>query len=392
MSKIPSSNSVKNISPKNTNSRTQIHVLHVAETTHGGIEAYWQEIAQNKPKSTKIDLKQSFLYPQIAQNHPKLSTIDQNCAQLTFPNTGRGLKKCWHLARALRHTITTQPIDIIHLHSTFAGLIGRLTLLTTRQRPKIIYCPHGWAFNMPNNSIKTYIYATIERLLTPLTHAIIAISEYELKTAKTKKINPKKLHLIPNAINLKMPTPKPKKWDKNKINLLFVGRFHPAKGADILAELTHLAAAKNTNLYFHIVGGSQAKNEAEPIVFNHKNTTQHGWIDRNNIAPYYAAADAIIIPSRWEAFSLVALEAMRTKKPIFVSPHGALPNFIADNKNGIILPLNNLEESLQIITNIPPHSLAKMGLENYKIFQENYTSDKLHKSLTDLYLTVLKLC
>lgn len=366
-----------------------IHVLHVAETTHGGIEAYWQEITHTHPQNPNIALKQSFLYPEIDQNGTKIPLNTHKTPQITFPNSGRGLKKCWHLARAIRHTITTQSIDIIHLHSTFAGLIGRLTVLTTRQRPKVIYCPHGWAFNMPNNVIKTYIYATIERLLTPFTHAIIAISPYELETAKAKKINAKKLHLIPNAISPETPILKPIKFPKNKLNILFVGRFHPAKGADILANLTHLAAKQKTNLHFHIIGGAQAKNESQPIAFNTKNTTQYGWINRKNLAPYYAAADLIIIPSRWEAFSLVALEAMRAKKPIFVSPNGALPNLITENNNGVILPLQNLKKSLRILTSFSEKELHKMGQENYKLFIENYTADKLQKTLTELYLTVL---
>ncbi|MGR5878071.1 glycosyltransferase family 4 protein [Bacillus pacificus] len=97
--------------------------------------------------------------------------------------------------------------------------------------------------------------------------------------------------------------------DKSKINLLFVGRFDRQKGLDILLEFFNTYNMEHIDLY--IIGDSILENQQLVIPNNIKLI---GWVENTNIDSYYSLFDAVIIPSRWEGFGLVAIEAMKNKK------------------------------------------------------------------------------
>lgn len=81
-------------------------------------------------------------------------------------------------------TIRAERPDIIHLHSTFAGAMVRLWYLCSfARRPRIVYCAHGWAFNMRVGEYTRCIYARIERWLLLVTDRIICISAFEYTEA-----------------------------------------------------------------------------------------------------------------------------------------------------------------------------------------------------------------
>ena len=66
------------------------------------------------------------------------------------------------------------------------------------------------------------------------------------------------------------------------------------------------------------------------------------------IGEYYQSCDGVIMPSRWEAFGLVAVEAMKYKKPVIVSDCGALPELVKDGYNGYVFKMDD-EDSLKLI-------------------------------------------
>lgn len=109
--------------------------------------------------------------------------------------------------------------------------------------------------------------------------------------------------------------------EKDCINLLFVGRFDKQKGLDILIDIF-----KNNNLpkiKLYIIG--------EPVVSQAEfqfpqNVINLGWIDNKLLDSYYSDMDAVIMPSRWEGFGLVAIEAMKNRKPVIVSNRGHYRN------------------------------------------------------------------
>lgn len=221
----------------------------------------------------------------------------------------------------------------------------------------------------------------VERFLSLLTDKIINISNYEQNQALKYGFNKNKMIMIYNGVedninksNLKL------NWDKNKINLLFVGRLDRQKGLDLFLDVYDKVKLENIHLY--VIGTSVLDNN---LPQNTEYVTYLGWVDSKDIDKYYQACDAVIMPSRWEGFGLVAIEAMRNSKPVIVSNRGALPELIKNNKNGYIFDMDDLNSLVSILSKLDKSKLKLLGINARKIFLENFLADKFVDNIYYLY-------
>ena len=171
--------------------------------------------------------------------------------------------------------------------------------------------------------------------------------------------------------------------NNNKIKLLFVGRLDKTKGIDILLNIYNKYKFKNLHLY--IIGESVLDNIE---IKSNDNTTYLGWIDNKDIDKYYKMCDVVIMPSRWDGFGLVAVEAMRNSKPVIVSNRGALPELIKNGINGYIFDLDNENSLRNILLNLDRSFLKKMGMEGRNIYLENYIDRIFVKNIYNLYKNI----
>uniref|UniRef100_UPI004026F863 glycosyltransferase n=1 Tax=Dialister sp. TaxID=1955814 RepID=UPI004026F863 len=204
---------------------------------------------------------------------------------------------------------------------------------------RVLYNAHGWAFFRDTAEWKRKIYALIERMLLQVTDAVINVSNYEYKAALRYGLPPKKQYVVYSGISVeKEPLDLSIQFSNDTINLLFVGRFDPQKGVDCLLRFFKKCQRKNIHLYLigdNVIGGSHIEKE------NSDRLTFLGWVPHEKVGSYYAASDAVIMPSRWEAFGLVAVEAMKYGKTVIASNRGVLPEIIKDGENGCVFDFDN---------------------------------------------------
>ena len=172
--------------------------------------------------------------------------------------------------------------------------------------------------------------------------------------------------------------------DKNKINLLFVGRLDKQKGLDIFLDVYNKYEFKNMHLY--VIGTSVLDNT---IPKNTDKITYLGWVDSKEIDVYYQKCDVVIMPSRWEGFGLVAIEAMRNSKPIIVSNRGALPEIIEDNITGYIFDMDNLVSLKNILMKLDKVILYELGKNARKCYLEKFVDEIMIKNIYLLYKNIL---
>lgn len=138
----------------------------------------------------------------------------------------------------LRHLIKKENPDILHLHSSKAGTLGRIAAIGLHSKTKVVFTVHGWAFTdgVPSGTKKN-IYKVIEKLMTPLADLIICVSDFDKKIGmKYKVLNGKtKVVVIHNG------SPKP---TVNKVNhvahkplrLVMIARFSKQKDQESLIK------------------------------------------------------------------------------------------------------------------------------------------------------------
>jgi D-inositol-3-phosphate glycosyltransferase len=140
--------------------------------------------------------------------------------------------------------------------------------------------------------------------------------------------------------------------------VLYVGRFDQLKGLERLLEAMTLLRHR-PNIKLVIVGGDggddpESKRLRDLCEARKIKSQVHfcGAVDHENVPAFYSAADGLIIPSLYESFSLVALEALACGTPIIATKVGATERLIREGETGTL------------IQSADPHSLAA-GIDDF---------------------------
>jgi glycosyltransferase involved in cell wall biosynthesis len=360
-----------------------IKIIHFSETLPGGPASYFEEIAGAQIEYFgKANIR--FLIPRIHRCH--VPSIPDECI-VPFGPTSRGPLSLMRLGAVVRQVVRSFQPDILHLHSTFAGALARPPLLYKRYRPVVIYCAHGWAFTREESAVKRWAYAVVEQLLACATDKIINISDHEARAACLHGLPHEKMITIPNGVSQSFQRlGEAVDFDPNKINLLFVGRHDPQKGIDILLDA--MRALYGYPLHLHVLGDSVL---SKPRVKNgsERNVSYYGWTPRERVFDFIAAADAVIMPSRWEGFGLTVIEAMRMGKPAIVSNRGALPELVVDHVNGRIINIDAPQNVTNVLKSLNRSDLREMGKAAFDRYIGYYTAARMNRDLIGVYEDVL---
>ncbi|KPZ55641.1 glycosyltransferase family 4 protein [Pseudoalteromonas sp. P1-25] len=341
-------------------------VLHVAEALKGGVETYL--------KSLVLSLKdrdvESFLLVK-----EDVSWLEKSHVYY-YDHGSRSILGLFKLARMYLHLVKKLNVDIVHLHGTFSGLVCRLAKVFTRRVP-IIYCSHGWAYSMDKKNLTKKFYQVTEYLLSFLCHKVVCISHYDFSIKVTP---PNKTVLIENAITDHFSDEYVKPEGKK---LLFVGRFDHQKGIDIL-----LNAFKKVDANYELIVVGDAVHGNTISKMEYPNVSFLGWLSGEELKQAYLMSSAVIIPSRWEGFGLVALEAMSASRTIFTSGAGGLKHLTKITRGREFSNEQELIQLLEAFNNFDNNTIQKLGCIARNKFVEKYTVNRMAKELNELYMEV----
>lgn len=350
-------------------------VLHIGEYVHGGVATYVNSLLHN----TNVD---NYL---VLSSDKSLHTWPLKDSHIFYYRYKRRIIELVKAIIYINKIVKEIQPDIIYCHSTWAGVLGRVPFFFKRKKLQVIYNAHGWAFLRDTSSIKKHIYILIERILAYKTDVIINVSKYEYIAACKAGFNAKKLRLLYSGISTvfckKSENINP--FDSQKINLLFVGRFDTPKGIDIL--INEMLYVKRDDIHLTVIGDNVVDDNPMIKKEDTKNISFLGWIKHEDLSVYYDACDAVIMPSRWEAFGLVAVEAMKYGKAIIVSNRGGLPELVVDDYNGYVFSMDEKHALSRIINTLDKEKLKLYGINGKKLFNEKYTLTKMLEATNKVY-------
>jgi glycosyltransferase involved in cell wall biosynthesis len=369
-------------SPTQSAARQPLKVLHVAETIRGGIASYLNELHPRQQASFGAD---NVHYVVPSDHRHDLPAVDESQIT-TFERSGRSISGLFQMLRASMQALDALKPDVVHLHSSFAGLVLRPALAARSEGPRVVYCPHGWAFARETGRLSHLATKAAEKLLARISDRIICISGDEFNEAVRAGIPADRLTLVHNGISRSRPSPAAvaADWTTKKAKVLFIGRLDRQKGYDLLIEA---ARSLEDVLDVRIVGASVvSKLEAVTVPAN---VSLLGWLDRQQIETHLEAADLVVIPSRWEAFGLVALEAMRAAKPILAFHSGALPEIVVDGVTGVLCQPVAVQPLIDGFRRALDLDLKVLGQRGYDRFKQFYDVQKTHRQLQQVYVELL---
>jgi glycosyltransferase involved in cell wall biosynthesis len=354
-------------------------VLHAAETIKGGVATVLRTLVD-----AQIDIEGiTNVYALVPNNQSNEMGKTPLQSILKFNRNGRNLRSFYEFTKDFMLTVWQHDPDIVHLHSSFAGFLGRISLCILKpwRRPFIVYCPHGWGFIIEGSRYKKFIYGIIEHTLSYVTDSIICVSYFEKEMAVKYKISKNKISVIYNGIEMpKEETIIQTKKTDPTLKLLFVGRLDYPKGFDYIIEIM-----KNLeNKPFHlIVVGAPVNDESVPP--NRKNITYTGWLKPHEVAKHYASADVLLMTSRWEAFGLVAIEAQSYGTPVIAHKLSSLSEIILNGKSGYLTEVGDVKGICKFLESTNRDSWLKMGKAGRSFVIDRFNKEKMIKKTYYLY-------
>lgn len=279
--------------------------------------------------------------------------------------------------------------DIITLHSSKAGIIGRLAAILSRHNT--IFTAHGWSFADGIEGKKKSFYITVERFFSKYTNKIITVSEQDKKLAIEHKVScDKKQIVIHNGIKELYRSNQVKK-SSEKVSLIMVARFSEQKDHETL--LKALADLKDLNWELNLVG--KGKLESKYMEFSNEvgiSEKVNFLGQRDDVDILLSNSDIFLLISHWEGYPLSTLEAMRARLPVIVSDVGGNNEAIKQGVNGYLIERKDIEGLTKALrTLINDKSLReKLGDYNIKEFQEKHTVEKMYAKTLSVYQTCSK--
>lgn len=219
-----------------------------------------------------------------------------------------------------------------------------------------------------------------------------------------------KIRVIPPGVDLSRFRPIDQKEAKRKVgipcgnaNILFVGRIEPLKGVDTLLRAMsilqerHPEAIQETCLA--IVGGDPWRDDLDTEMARlqqlrtdlgiHNLVTFLGAKDQDVLPYYYAAAEMVVMPSHYESFGMVALEAMAMGTPVIASEVGGLAHLVQPGVNGFHVPSRDPEalaaRILVLLTNKP---LRQQLGEQARAHTKQYSWESITARMIEVYQEV----
>ena len=277
--------------------RARSTILHVTEAMGGGLEAALLDFIRSAPQ---------FRHAILFTRRGEFTTADrpeQYADQVI--DAGRGVQALLH---AYLPTVRAVQPEVIHLHSAWAGLVGRS--LPTGGAP-IVYSPHSYFFDRRDVPAPVrWLARGVERALSARTAAVAAVSPLEAQAARRMHAT---AHYVPNVVRL----PEQLRWTGPAADLppevIAIGRLAEQKDPSFFREVVRLARPQLPGVRWTWIGGGEGGAAAELRADGVEVT---GWIAREECLERLCASTAYLHTAAWEGNPITLLEAAAVGAPI----------------------------------------------------------------------------
>jgi glycogen synthase len=250
------------------------------------------------------------------------------------------------------------PVDVIHCHDWATTLAG-LALREALSVPLVltIHLPQSGSSRLP-----------FENLGLLSADAVIVNSRMVARELAARDLGSHASIVIPNGVDLSIFRP-PHPASRRAHTILFVGRLVDQKGVDLLLQAFRVLLFKLPSARLIIAGDGYQMLYLEKLC-RYLGISDEvrflGWQTGSSLIHLYQGARAVAMPSRYEPFGLVALEALACATPVVASETGGLAEIISDGVQGYLVPIDDhlrLAQRLAILLFDQSHSneLGKAG-------------------------------
>jgi glycosyltransferase involved in cell wall biosynthesis len=275
--------------------------------------------------------------------------------------------------------------NVIHVHSSKAGFIGRLASFLRGRSDRCLFSPHGWSY-WAAEGLESRFYVRLERLAAHWCRAIVTLSGDEREAGLAERIGrPEQYRVIPNGVRLERFA-LPRSPVRGRI--LMVGRLAPPKRPDLALRALASVRREIPEAELHLVGDGPLRGTAEAL------TAQLGLNgavrflgNREDVPELLATAECALLASDYEGCPLAVIEAMAASVPVVATDAGGTSELVQAGRTGALGPRDDaqgLAAALRQVLANPDHA-AELGAEGRRAAEGRLSLEVMVRSLVALY-------
>jgi glycosyltransferase involved in cell wall biosynthesis len=251
----------------------------------------------------------------------------------------------------IRHFKNMRP-QIVHSHSSKAGILGRLAAFAARV-PITIHSVHGFSFSPLQPFFRRNFYLMFEKICRPLTSHFIFVAESDIQSARAHKLLAENFSLIRSGFPLQkfrgrgsdLPALKIKyQLPNDSLVCGVIAPFKPQKGLFHLLDIAARVIRKNPAVVFFIAGDGEQRKELEDELLRRgllANFRLPGFL--SDIEFVMDCFDIGVSTALWEGLPQSLVQLRLKKKAVVASDIPGNREVIRDGVNGYLLPLDDHE-------------------------------------------------
>lgn len=353
-------------------------IVHVTESLAAGVGQYLVlvanaqarighevTIAHSIRRDTPIDRLDQMFNPEVRRVVVPM---------VTQPSPVTDIKAVLELRSLLR---SANP-DVLHLHSSKAGVLGRLAMKMGKLPAKVFYSPHGFAFLRQDvSSFKKRLFLFFEQLGSKLGGTMVACSASEANLAKSK-VGACAVTLIENAVDLK-EIPQRVDCADGLVRIMNSGRISFQKNPICFKQVA--TSCKAPSVKFVWIGDG----DLAPLLGDKETIEVTGWLPRDALMQCLSQTDIFLMPSLWEGMPLALIEAQAAGIPAVVSDVVGCRDIVVNGETGFVCKTTDeLIEKTQLLIN-SPDLRRRLGQNAAFLAKNRFDINRLNRELLDIY-------
>ena len=303
----------------------------------------------------------------------------------------------WKLYRLMR----SGRYQIVHTHSSKAGILGRLAAWLARV-PVIVHTVHGWGFHDHLSRTRRLLYVVLERFAAPRADALIAVSERDVEKGLQERIGRRdQYRLIRSAIPLEVF--EPRDIDRASVRkglglpeevavLGSVGRLSPQKNPLDWVRVAERVSRDLPDCRFLVVGDGPLRPSVENMV-RHSGLRERTVLTglRRDVPCLLAAMDVFLLTSLWEGLPRTVVQAMAMGLPVVATGIDGSAEAISSGETGYLCTPGAIEElaerCIELLTQ--PETRRAMGAEARAFARREFDLRRMGEQIESLYLELV---
>ena len=356
--------------------KKKIKLLYIIESMGGGVFTYIVDLANKLVDSYDIYIAYG-VRPQTPENIKEY--FDERIKLIEVKNFTRSIGTSKDIAAFFEIKGIAKQInpDIIHLHSSKAGALGRWAF--NGRKVPMFYTPHGYSFLMKNyGSLKRMIFLIIEMISAKRNCTTISCSIGEYK--ETLKMTSKATY-VNNGINqseLEKLLSQIRRED-HPFTVFTLGRICYQKNPELFNQI----AESMPDIQFIWIGDGELRDKLKA-----PNIRVTGWVERKKALELAQNTDVFVLTSLWEGLPISLLEAMYMKKSCVVSDVIGNHDVIHNDVNGYVC--RQVEEFEKAIRKCQNFESSRLVERAYCEVIEEYNTQVMSEKYSNIYIRRLK--